>query len=177
MTWPFNSNEAGGDLVLIQTLLLLFCKWSCSYANKLAFTCEKQRGLYQSKVNFSLACIHGQVTKHTTIKWPITKPFEYFYLALCLDPPGRQITWNLHKRYIQLPGKDKPPPSSYSRPSNGTLPTKNPKRCALRHGGSYWGRLKDKIWASPWELVEPTHKTYILTKKFIIVFSFNFWYC
>ena len=32
---------------------------------------RKQRGLYQSKVNSSLACIHGQVTKHTTVKWPI----------------------------------------------------------------------------------------------------------
>ena len=25
----------------------------------------------QSKVNSSLTCIHGQVTKHTTVKWPI----------------------------------------------------------------------------------------------------------
>ena len=35
VTWPLNGNEAGarGDLVLIQTLLLLFCKSSCSYAN------------------------------------------------------------------------------------------------------------------------------------------------
>ena len=24
-----------------------------------------------NKVTFSLACIHGQVTKHTTVKWPI----------------------------------------------------------------------------------------------------------
>ena len=27
--------------------------------------------MYQSKVTTSLACIHGQVTKHTTVKWPI----------------------------------------------------------------------------------------------------------
>ena len=26
---------------------------------------------YQSKVNSSLACTRGQVTKHTTVKWPI----------------------------------------------------------------------------------------------------------
>ena len=25
----------------------------------------------QSKVNSILACIHGQVTEHTTVKWPI----------------------------------------------------------------------------------------------------------
>ena len=44
----------------------------------MAFTWEKQRGLYQSKVNSSLACIHGQVTKHTTVKWPIV---SYFMLV------------------------------------------------------------------------------------------------
>ena len=33
VTWPLNGNEAGGDLVLIQTCLLLLCKSSCSYAN------------------------------------------------------------------------------------------------------------------------------------------------
>ena len=32
---------------------------------------EKSRGLYQNKVTPSLAYIHGQVTKHTTVKWPI----------------------------------------------------------------------------------------------------------
>ena len=32
---------------------------------------EKSRGLYQSKVTSSLACIHGQVTKHITVKWSI----------------------------------------------------------------------------------------------------------
>jgi len=26
VTWPLNGSEAGGDLVLIQTSLLLFCK-------------------------------------------------------------------------------------------------------------------------------------------------------
>ena len=62
MTWLLNSSEAGVDLVFS----------SCSYANYLVFTWEKQRGLYQNKVTSSLACVHGQVTKHTTVKWPIT---------------------------------------------------------------------------------------------------------
>ena len=70
-TWPLNGSEARDDLVLIQTSLLLLCKSTCSYANQLAFTWEKQRGLYQSKVTSSLACIHGQVTEHTTVKWSI----------------------------------------------------------------------------------------------------------
>ena len=33
VTWPLNGSEAGGDVVLIQTSLLLLCKSSCSYAN------------------------------------------------------------------------------------------------------------------------------------------------
>ena len=33
LTWPLNGSEAGVDLVLIQTSLLLLCKSSCSYAN------------------------------------------------------------------------------------------------------------------------------------------------
>ena len=32
-TWPLNGSEAGGDLVLLQTPLLLLCKTSCSNAN------------------------------------------------------------------------------------------------------------------------------------------------
>ena len=33
VTWPLNGVEAGGDLVLIQTSLLLICKSSCCNAN------------------------------------------------------------------------------------------------------------------------------------------------
>ena len=33
VTWPLNGSEAGGDLVLIQTSLLLLWKSSCFYAN------------------------------------------------------------------------------------------------------------------------------------------------
>ena len=32
---------------------------------------EKSREVYQNKVTSSLACIHGQVTKFTTVKWTI----------------------------------------------------------------------------------------------------------
>ena len=38
VTWPLNGSEAGVDLVLIHTSLLLLCKSSCSYANQLTFT-------------------------------------------------------------------------------------------------------------------------------------------
>ena len=33
VAWPLNGSEAGVDLALIQTALLLLCKSSCSYAN------------------------------------------------------------------------------------------------------------------------------------------------
>ena len=33
VTWPLDGSEAGVDLVLIQTSLLLLCKTSCSDAN------------------------------------------------------------------------------------------------------------------------------------------------
>ena len=33
LTWPLNGSEGGVDLVLVQTLLLLLCKTSCSDAN------------------------------------------------------------------------------------------------------------------------------------------------
>ena len=33
VTWPLSGSEAGGDLVLIQTLLLFTCKSFCSLAN------------------------------------------------------------------------------------------------------------------------------------------------
>jgi len=33
LTWPLHGSEAGGDLVLKQTSLLLLCKSSCSNAN------------------------------------------------------------------------------------------------------------------------------------------------
>ena len=33
VTWPLNDSEAGVDLVLIETSLLLLCKSSCCYAS------------------------------------------------------------------------------------------------------------------------------------------------
>ena len=54
VTWPLNE----GDPALIQASLLLLCKSSCFNANWLdAFTQQKPRGLYQSKVTSSLTAI------------------------------------------------------------------------------------------------------------------------
>ena len=68
VAWPLNGNENGGDLVLIEILLLFLCK-SLLISMRPASVTEEQRGLYQNKVNSSLTFI--QRTKHTTVKWPI----------------------------------------------------------------------------------------------------------
>ena len=48
-------------------------RFYCANQVVLMLTSCQQRGLYQSKVTSSLACIYGQVTKHTTVKWPIVR--------------------------------------------------------------------------------------------------------
>ena len=53
VTWPLNGNKAAGDVVLMQTSLLL-CKLRCFIACLFAFKWEKQSGLNQSKVTSSL---------------------------------------------------------------------------------------------------------------------------
>ena len=55
VTWPWMVSEAGGDLVLIQTSLLFICKWKLISLRTAWSTHEKQWGLYQNKVNPSLA--------------------------------------------------------------------------------------------------------------------------
>ena len=55
VTWPLSGSEAGVDLVLIKTLLLFTCKSCCSHSNSFVFTYEKMEGVYQNKVNSSLA--------------------------------------------------------------------------------------------------------------------------
>ena len=58
---PLNGSEAGGDLDLRQTWLLLLCKSNYSNANYVHLH-DKCKGLYQSEVTFSLPW-KGRVTK------------------------------------------------------------------------------------------------------------------
>ena len=64
MTWPLNESEAGVDLVLIQTSLLLLCKSSCLH-DKSSEVCIKTRSTPAS-LSFK-----GQVTEQITVKWSI----------------------------------------------------------------------------------------------------------
>ena len=61
---PLNRNEAKGDLVMIQTLLLFKCKLLCYHANWIlvSITTRSPSASLQIK---------GLATKYTTVKWPI----------------------------------------------------------------------------------------------------------
>ena len=71
MTWPLNGSEAGGDLVLIQTLLLLLCKSSCSYANYMHLQNKSSEVCIIARSPPALLQFKGQVTEQTTVKWSI----------------------------------------------------------------------------------------------------------
>ena len=71
--WPLKGSEPAGDLLLIQTLLLFFCKSRCSNAKKMHFhdksweVCIKARSLPPSLP------FKGQVTEQRNVKWSIPK--------------------------------------------------------------------------------------------------------
>ena len=71
VTWPLSGSEAGGDLVLIQTLLLFTCRSCCSHANPFAFTYEKHEVCIKTRSPPASLPLKGQVPKHTTVKWTI----------------------------------------------------------------------------------------------------------
>ena len=55
--WPMAASEAGGDLALIQTSLLLSCKCKLVSIRTTWSTQQKQWGLYQNKVTCNVAAI------------------------------------------------------------------------------------------------------------------------
>ena len=61
---PLNRNEAKGDLVMIQALLLFKCKLLCYHANLILVSISTR------SPSASLQ-IKGLATKYTTVKWPI----------------------------------------------------------------------------------------------------------
>ena len=63
---PLNRNEAEGDLIMIQTLLLFKCKLLCYHANWILVSITTR------SPSASLQ-IEGLATKYTTVKWPIIR--------------------------------------------------------------------------------------------------------
>ena len=71
VTWPLNGSEAGGDLVLIKTSLLLFPKSSCCNANWVSLH-DKSREVYiKARSPPASLPFFGQVTEQRTVKWSI----------------------------------------------------------------------------------------------------------
>ena len=66
---PLNSSKAKGDLVMIQTLLLIICKLLCY--------CAKWILVSVNNVTFSLTL--NQRLEYTAIKWPID------HCKICLE--------------------------------------------------------------------------------------------
>ena len=80
MTCPLIGSEVGVDLILIQTLLLLLWKSSCSYLFIYLFMLTSWHLHDKSWDTSSLACTHGQLTKHTTVKWPISAIMQHNHM-------------------------------------------------------------------------------------------------
>ena len=87
VTWPMNTSEAGGDLILIQTSLLFLFKWQLVSARTTWFTQQKQWGLYQNNVTCSLAAI--QRPGH----W--TDNCEMVYFKQTCDEEVKNTSWLL----------------------------------------------------------------------------------
>ena len=71
MTWSWILSKAGGDLVLIQTSLLFICRSYCSCANYLHLHMKRSQVCIKTRSTRASLPIQDQVTKHTTVKWPI----------------------------------------------------------------------------------------------------------
>ena len=74
VTWPLSGSEAGGDLVLIQTLL------SFSHVNhvvlmltSLHLHMKSRRVCIKTRSPAASLPLKDQVTRHTTVKWPMPR--------------------------------------------------------------------------------------------------------
>ena len=71
VTWPLGGSEAGVDLVLIQTSLLLFCRTSCSDANEVHLHDKSSEVCFKARSTPASLPSKGQATEQTTVKWSI----------------------------------------------------------------------------------------------------------
>ena len=71
----FNKSQAKGDLVMIQTLLLLKCKLPSCHANQ-------DSSCYHNKVTISLTPNQRLATKYSIVKWPFWYLHRFFSSSL-----------------------------------------------------------------------------------------------
>ena len=71
VVFSLNGNEAGGDLVLIKTTLFLLCKSIVLMLSSLSLHEKSREVCIKARLSPASLAVRGQVTKHTTVKWPI----------------------------------------------------------------------------------------------------------
>ena len=79
VTWPLDDREAGVDLVLIQTTLLLWCKCTLVSIRTTCFTQQKSEVCIKTRSTPASQASKGQHTEQTTVKWSIV----FFIWLLC----------------------------------------------------------------------------------------------
>ena len=68
MTWPLDGSEAGVDLVLIQTSLLLLCKTCCSNTNEMHLHDKSSEVCIKTRSTPASLPSESRVTEQTTVK-------------------------------------------------------------------------------------------------------------
>ena len=71
VAWPLNENEAGGDLVLIETSLLFLCKFLLISMRTASLTKESREVSMKTRSPPASLSFKGQATKQATVKWSI----------------------------------------------------------------------------------------------------------
>ena len=87
-------SQARGDLVLIQTSLLFICRSYCSYANYMHLHMKSSEVCIKTRSTPASLPIRDQVTKHTTVKWPIQQLLPAWYTTcdiLCRSFSGANV--------------------------------------------------------------------------------------
>ena len=97
MIWPLDGSEAGVDLVLIHTLLLLSCKCTQLASEQLILHNKSSEVCIKTRSPPASLPSKGQVTEQTTVKWPISSPpfFPPSHPALFPEPARR--AWDAQK--------------------------------------------------------------------------------
>ena len=99
VAWLLNENEAGGDLVLIETSLLILCKSLLISIRTESLTYEKQGGFYQTRSPPASLSFKGQETKQATVEWSIDlkrKGHKLEWVATLFNPLGSAPAIRMH---------------------------------------------------------------------------------
>ena len=94
---PLSGREAEGDLVLIQTLLLLICKSFSSYANYMYFLVSIMSKPQQTSLSY-----RGLVTCQRTVRWPIVNVVNFSGNGAPAETPSELSGTSLDTSFCDL---------------------------------------------------------------------------